>query len=82
MCSALGRRAETCIRDDGAPGLVVFSLESPPKPKRSQQLFPVPAGAGGLSTLLAATLIVSPNSSGRGDFARGLYVENDLSFRR
>ncbi len=32
--------------------------------------------------LLAATLMVSPNSSGRGDFARGLYVENDLPFRR
>ncbi len=32
--------------------------------------------------LLAATLMVSPNSSGRGDFARGLYVENDLPSRR
>ena len=31
--------------------------------------------------LLAATLMVSPNSSGRGDFARGLYVENDLPSR-
>jgi hypothetical protein len=31
---------------------------------------------------LAATLLVSSNSSGRGDFTRVLYVENDLTFRR
>jgi hypothetical protein len=29
----------------------------------------------------SATLVVRPNSSGRGDFACGLYVENNLPFR-
>jgi hypothetical protein len=35
-----------------------------------------------ITLLLPATLIGNPNSSGSSDFARGLYVENNLPFRR
>ena len=35
-----------------------------------------------ITLLLPATLMGNPNSSGSGDFVHGLYVENNLPFRR
>jgi hypothetical protein len=55
--------------------------QSPRSKAFSAKCLLVRAGAVGLHTCYA-TFIVSPNSSGGGDFASGLYVENDLPFRR
>lgn len=80
VCHLLGRRHETCVED---PAPAVSVQAEPTKPKRSRPNVPGSRGSRRHSPhLLAATLIVSPNSSGRGDFARGLYGENDFSFRR